>query len=134
MRHGTILVLILAAASLPARADLAWSSATRISGPLAAAGGGVLMSTCSVSGDRLRCDMTAPAAMLDLLWMQAAEAESRIVRLDQGKVLSLRADGTVIEETFSERKARLEKLAAERGAPWPLEAVSVEINPTKTAQ
>jgi len=131
-RFSLPIVIAAVAAAGSARADVSWQQVLRVSGPLAVAGGGILQSSCRVSGDRQRCDLTAPPALWNTLRQHAAESESRIVRIDQGRIWSLQAaEGTVIEETFNERKARLDRLGRELGEGWPFDEVAVEIIPTK---
>ena len=54
-----------------------------------------------------------------------------IVRLDGGRVYSLQPDSqSLTEETLSERRERLDRLAQSRGEPLPFKDVSSDIRPT----
>ena len=132
MRLFVPVSLILVCSVFPVRADLSWQSAMKVAGPLAPGGGGVIQAKCAVSGERQRCDTAASDEILQTLSKDAGEEATRIVRIDEGKVYSIRGDGAVLEETFAERKARIERLAGASAEEWRLEEASAKIEPTKT--
>ena len=124
------LALMLPAGSV--LADVAYTRTIKAGGPVAAGGGGSAVVSILVSGDKQRSDTRSLTGGLnESIQKLGVLGAGEIVRLDGGRVYSLQPDSqSLTEETLSERRERLDRLAQSRGEPLPFKDVSSDIRPT----
>ena len=132
--RASIAAVIAGASALAVRADVTYKEVISIGGA-PTKGGGLAVYVVRVSGDKQRTDPDeAVARELPDNMVPASSAAPEIVRADRKLVYELRAGArTYTEETFEERRARLDRGTRSKADDGVLRVIDAKIEPS-TAQ